>query len=85
MAHLTGPLFSEKAQKQLGKKLIYKRRGKKNILTKYSKPGSVTPFTPSGSQNTMRDYMKDGRLAWAGLSVEDKKAWRDFVKPKRGA
>lgn len=84
MARLHGPLFSEKAQKQLGHNLIYKRKGPKNILTKYNKPGGVAPFTPSASQETMRGYMKDGRDAWAGLPDSDKKAWRDFVKPKRG-
>ena len=84
MVRLTGPLHSLKAQKQLGKSLIYKMKRGRAFLTKYNKPGGVKKFTPSGSQETMRTYMKEGRDAWAGLSAADVKAWNDFVIPKHG-
>lgn len=80
MVHLTGPLFSEKARKQLGHKLVYKRKGNRSLLTRYSKPGSVKPFTPSASQKTMRDYYYEAVGKWRSLTANEKKQWRDFVK-----
>lgn len=84
MVSLKGPLFSQKAQKQLGKTLIYKNKGNKNFLTRYNKPGGNKKFTASASQITMRGYMEDGRDAWANLPQSDKDDWNDFVIPKRG-
>lgn len=84
MIQLKGPLFSLKARKQLGKTLIYKTKNQKGFLTRYNKPGGRKKFTPSAAQVTQRGYMKDGREAWANLSAADKKAWNDFVIPKRG-
>lgn len=84
MVSLKGPLFSVKAQKQLGKTLIYKSKGNKSFLTKYNKPGGNRKFTASEEQVVMRGYMQDGRDAWAGLSDANKTAWNDFVTPKRG-
>ncbi len=81
---LKGPLFSQKASKQLGKTLIYKTKNQKGFLTKYNKPGGKKKFTASAAQIAQRGYMEDGRDAWAGLSDADKKAWNDFVIPKRG-
>lgn len=76
--------MSLKAQKQLGKTLIYKSKGNKSFLTKYNKPGGNKKFTASADQLTMRGFMQDGRDAWAGLSAANKKAWNAFVIPKRG-
>ena len=84
MVRLTGPLHSLKASKQLGKTLIFKTKRNKSFLTKYNKPGGNRKFTASASQITMRGYMENARDAWAGLSAADKKAWNDFVIPKRG-
>jgi len=81
---LKGPLMSLTAQKQLGKTLIYKRKGARNILTRYNKPGGRRKFTASASQVTQRGYMQDGRDAWANLSDANKQAWNDFVIPKHG-
>ena len=84
MVSLKGPLFSQSAQKQLGKTLIYKSKNQKSFLTKYNKPGGNRKFTASASQITMRGYMQDGRDAWADLPQLDKDDWNDFVIPKRG-
>ena len=84
MVSLKGPLFSIKAQKQLGKTLIYKNKGGKSFLTRYNKPGGNRKFTASDEQITMRGYMQDGRDAWAELSSGNKSAWNNFVIPKRG-
>lgn len=84
MVRLKGPLMSVKAQKQLGKTLIYKSKKNRSFLTKYNKPGGNRKFTASAEQITMRGYMQDGRDAWAGLSAANKAAWNNFVIPKRG-
>ena len=84
MVTIRGPLFSQKASKQFGHRLIFKTKGNKAFLTNYNKPGSVNKFTPSAQQIIMRDYMKDARDAWTNLSEENKQAWNGFVIPKRG-
>lgn len=84
MVKATGPLFSQKASKQLGKTLIFKTKKNRGFITKYNKPGGVKKFTPSASQETMRTYMKDARDAWATIDQSDRNAWNDFVIPKRG-
>ena len=80
MVRLSGPLFSEKASKQLGKKVIYKTKGNRSFLTKYNKPGGVSPFTPSAAQRTMRNYYYEAIGKWRELTNAEKKQWRDFVK-----
>ena len=80
MVRLIGPLFSLKAQKQLGKSLIYKTKGNKSFLTKYNKPGGVRKFTPSASQTTMRKHYYEAVGKWRILTPAEQKQWRDFVK-----
>jgi hypothetical protein len=84
MVRLKGPLFSLKAQKQIGKTIIFKSKNNRAFLTKYSKPGSKRKFTPSENQQIMRGYMQDGRESWASLDQSDKDAWNNFVIPKHG-
>ena len=81
MARIIGPLGSFSASKQLGKRLVFKNKKGRNLVTKYSKPGSKNPFTPSAAQVVMRGYMRDAREAWQNLSDANKQAWNDFVLP----
>jgi len=83
MARLKGPLFSQKAQKQLGKTLIYKTKLNRSFLTKYNKPGSSAPFKVSEKQQLMRQVYACGVTKWQALSIGAKKAWDDLVIRKK--
>ena len=83
MVSLKGPLFSLKAQKQLGKTLIYKDKKNKSFLTKYSKPGSVKPFTKSEEQKQMRTIYSDSVEAWHNLSDNEKLDYNNQAKYKQ--
>lgn len=80
MVRLRGPLFSQKAQKQLGKTLIYKAKKGRAFLTRYNKPGGKRKFTPSAAQKTMRAHYYEAVGKWRSLTNNEKKQWRDFVK-----
>lgn len=79
MAKLQGPLFSEKASKQLGKNLIYKTKGGKSFLTKYNKPGGVKPFTPSASQVAKRAEYSALVEKWRGLFPVERNYWNNLA------
>ena len=80
---IEGPLFSQKASKQLGHLLTYKNYGKRNILTKYSKPGDVKPFTKSASQSQMRTIYGEAVEAWRNLPENEKNQYRIIAKSKK--
>lgn len=82
MVRLTGPLFSEKAQKQLGKNLIYKRKGSRSLLTKYNKPGGANPFDPSPTQVNQRMIYNLIIANWQVKSTAQKKVFDDLAKSK---
>lgn len=82
MARLQGPLFSEKASKQLGKKLIYKTKGNRAFLTKYNKPGGVSPFDPSPTQINKRMLYNLIIACWQCKTPAEKKVFDDLVKSK---
>lgn len=82
MVRLTGPLFSQKAQKQLGHALIYKTKKGRSFLTKYNKPGGVNPFKISQKQQNWRDYYNAAANTWGNLTDEEKQSWNDTAKNK---
>lgn len=82
MARLHGPLFSEKAQKQLGHNLIYKRKGNRSLLTKYNKPGGASPFNPSPGQINQRMLYNLVIANWQVKNPAEKAVFNDLVKEK---
>jgi len=82
MIRLTLPLFSDKASKQLGKKLIYKTKGNRSFLTRYNKPGGVTRFTPSASQVAKRAEYGALVELWQGLFPVELNYWNGLVKAR---
>lgn len=83
MVQLKGPLFSQKAQKQLGKTLIYKTKKGKGFLTKYNKPGGRRLFTPSSTQTQMRIIYNEGVAAWNDLSDNEKEVYNENAKGQK--
>ena len=75
MARLKNPLFSQKAQKQIGKSLIYKTKNQRSFLTKYNKPGGVSPFTPSLAQTNKRLIYSNALEDWQYLVPTEKKVY----------
>lgn len=82
MVRLKGPLYSQKASKQLGHELIYKTYGNRSFLTKYNKPGGVKPFTKSSTQTQMRIIYGEAVEAYQSLSDNEKKAYQEKAKGK---
>ncbi len=83
MVRLKGPLFSLKAQKQLGKTLIFKRKGNRNFLTRYNKPGGQNPFSPSASQVAKRDLYGEAIGIWKAKTDNQKLYWNNLDEGKR--
>jgi len=79
MVKVTGPLHSDKAQKQIGNNIIFKIYGKRGFATHYNKPGGVKKFTPSAAQTTMRAHYAEALGKWQSLNAADKKQWNDFI------
>lgn len=82
MANLKGPLFSQKASKQLGKSLIYKQKGNRSLLTKYNKPGGNRLFNPSATQKNQRMIYNLIIANWQVKSTAQKKVFNDLAKSK---
>lgn len=79
MAKLTGPLFSQKASKQLGKNLIYKTKGQKGFVTGYNKPGGKISFDPSPAQINKRMLYNLIIACWQCKTSNQKKVFDDIV------
>ena len=75
MARAIGPLFSQKASKQLGKSLIYKTKGDRCFITRYNKPGGQNPFTPSDSQTENRELYGEAVEVWRDKTSAQKAYW----------
>lgn len=75
MAKAIGPLFSQKASKQLGKSLIYKTKGDRCFITRYNKPGGQNPFTPSNSQTENRELYGEAVQVWRDKTTAQKAYW----------
>lgn len=54
MVRVQSPLMSTRAQKQLGKELIYKMKKNRAFVTGYGRPGRKNPFSPSPTQLNIR-------------------------------
>ena len=79
MARAIGPLFSQKASKQLGKSLIYKTKGDRCFITRYNKPGGKNPFTPSASQAEKRVFYAAAVQVWRDKNSAQKAYWNDLA------
>ncbi len=82
MAKAKGPLFSEAAQKQLGKAIIFKVKDGKTFVTKYNKPGDRNSFSPSVSQIEKREIYTAAVREWRLLTDGQKEAYNNIVKQK---
>jgi len=82
MARTKGPLFSEEAQKQLGKSIIFKTKAGKTFVTRYNKPGGVKSFSPSESQTEKREMYAAAVGLWRALSDAEKEEYNKLVKQK---
>lgn len=83
MVRVTSPLFSQKASKQLGKKIIFKTKGDKCFVTNYSIPGKINKFTQSETQTEMRELYTLAVTTWQEKSTSEKEYFNELVKTKR--
>ncbi len=77
MPKVTAPLFSLEAHKTLGKTLTFQKRAAGNVVYLASKPGAISPFTPSTSQNNQRQAIKNLVSSWQALPEMYKSLWND--------
>ena len=82
MPRLKSPLFSLTAQKQLGQTLIYKMKGNRAFVTKYNRPGSKNPFSPSATQVTNREFYTSAVAVWQAKNQAQKDYWNNLAKTK---
>ena len=82
MPRLKSPLFSLTAQKQLGQTLIYKMKGNRAFVTKYNRPGSKNPFSPSATQVTNREFYTSAVAVWQAKNQAQKDYWNNLEKQK---
>ena len=80
MSKATGPLLSLSASKTFKKTLTYQRRPSGHAVYKYTKPGDVTPFTPSIAQEAQRARIGDLVAQWQALSGAEKEVWNEAAK-----
>jgi len=72
MAKINGPLMSQEARGQFGKKLTFQKRPSGNVVYGYSKPGDLGPFDPSAIQIARRAKYADGVSVWNNLTTQQK-------------
>ena len=82
MARTIGPLFSQEAQKQLGKSIIFKTKAGKTFVTRYNKPGDKNSFNPSVSQIEKREIYAAAVREWRALTSAQKEEYNQLVKQK---
>ena len=77
MPNVVGPLLSFGAKGTIKKIFSFQDKKSGAVVQKYAYPGSVKPFTPSASQNTQREKIKDLVAQWQALGSVAKAAWND--------
>jgi len=79
MPKVTGPCFSLSAVKTLKKLLTFQRKKGLNLVTKYKKPGSREPFTPSPKQQEQRAEIGGLVAQWQSLGSIAKGVWDNYA------
>ena len=49
------------------------------VAYKRSKPGAVSPFTPSAAQVEIREWMAEAVAAWKALEPAQREQWNDYI------
>lgn len=80
MPKVTGPCFSLSAAKSLRKFISYQGKRGLNLVTKYKKPGSREPFSPSPSQQAQRTRVGNLVAQWQALSSITRGVWDNYAK-----
>jgi hypothetical protein len=80
MAKVVGPIMSLDAKGKIKKTLVYQGFNGGVKVNKYSKPGSVNPFTPSASQLAQRAVIGARVAEWQALTAGQKAVWDQDAK-----
>lgn len=82
MATITGPLHSDAAAGTLAGQITYRRTRRGFAATRYSKPGSVNPFTPSPPQALIRAITKSLMQMWPTITEEHRATWTALAESR---
>lgn len=77
------PLFSFNAIGTIGKTLTYKKKLQTNTVSKYSKPGSKSPFESSPRQKDQRGILGLITIRWSCMTPLEQAPWEILAKKSR--